>query len=70
MHYNTLIHFPHSSVGKESACNAGDLGLIPGLEGPLENERATHSNILAWRILRTEEAGRLQYMGLQELDTT
>ena len=23
--------FPRSSVGKESACNAGDLGLIPGL---------------------------------------
>ena len=23
--------FPDSSVGKESACNAGDLGLIPGL---------------------------------------
>ena len=23
--------FPHSSVGKESACNAGDLGLIPGV---------------------------------------
>ena len=23
--------FPHSSVGKESACNAGDLGSIPGL---------------------------------------
>ena len=23
--------FPQSSVGKESACNAGDLGLIPGL---------------------------------------
>ena len=22
--------FPHSAVGKESACNAGDLGLIPG----------------------------------------
>ena len=22
--------FPHSSVGKESACNAGDLGWIPG----------------------------------------
>ena len=22
--------FPHSSVGKESACNAGDRGLIPG----------------------------------------
>ena len=25
------IVFPHGSVGKESACNAGDLGLIPGL---------------------------------------
>ena len=23
--------FPHGSVGKESACSAGDLGLIPGL---------------------------------------
>ena len=23
--------FPDSSVGKESACNAGDLGSIPGL---------------------------------------
>ena len=23
--------FPHSSVGKESACNAGDMGSIPGL---------------------------------------
>ena len=28
----TLLSFPHSSVGKESVCNAGDLGLIPGLE--------------------------------------
>ena len=26
----TLLHFPHSSVGKESACDARDLGLIPG----------------------------------------
>ena len=24
--------FPCGSVGKESACNAGDLGLLPGLE--------------------------------------
>ena len=24
--------FPDSSVGKESACNVGDLGLIPGSE--------------------------------------
>ena len=26
-----LVGFPDSSVGKESACNVGDLGLIPGL---------------------------------------
>jgi len=31
---------------------------------------ATHSSILAWRIPWTEEAGRLQSMGLQELDRT
>ena len=83
--------FPDSSVGKESACNAGDPGSIPGLgrspgegighpllyswaslvaqlvknlpamretwvgslgwEDPLENGMATHSRILAWRIL-------------------
>ena len=24
------LHFPHSSVGKEPACNAGDPSLIPG----------------------------------------
>ena len=26
-----LLGFPDSSVGKESACNAGDPSLIPGL---------------------------------------
>ena len=26
---NAHMGFPHSSVGKESACNVGDLGLIP-----------------------------------------
>ena len=30
---------------------------------------ATHSSILAWRILWTEEPGRLQPMGSQESDT-
>ena len=40
-----------------------------GWEDPLEKEMATHSRILAWRILWTEESGGLQSMGLQELDT-
>ena len=30
-HLVSSLGFPHSSVGKESACNAGDLGLIPEL---------------------------------------
>ena len=57
---------PHSSVGRESACNAGDLGSIPGWEDPLEKEMAIHSSILAWRVPWTEEPGRLQSMGSQE----
>ena len=36
-----------------------------GREDPLEEEMATHSNILAWEIPWTEEPGRLQSMGLQ-----
>ena len=36
-----------------------------GQEDPLEEERATHSNILAWEIPWKEELGRLQSMGLQ-----
>ena len=86
----SLLGFLGSSAGKESACNAGDLGLIPGSgrfpgkgigyplqyywaslvaqmvknppamqetldqplgwEYPLEEDMATHSNILAGRI--------------------
>ena len=41
------------SVGKESTCNVGDLDSIPGLGDPLKKGKATHSNILAWRISRT-----------------
>ena len=92
-----------TSVGKESACNAGDPSLIPGLgrssgegigysrqyswaslvaqmaknpsamwetwvpslgwEDPLEEGMATDSNILAWRIPRTEESVRSQRVG-------
>ena len=34
-----------------------------GREDPLEEEMATHSSVLAWRIPCTEELGRLQSMG-------
>ena len=36
-----------------------------GQEDPLEKEMATHSNILAWRTLQTEEPGGIRSMGLQ-----
>ena len=58
---------------KNPPANAGDvrdMGLILGQEDALEEEMATHSNILAWRIPWTEEPGRLQSMGSQESDMT
>ena len=36
-----------------------------GQEDPLEKEMATHSSILAWRIVWTKELGGLQSMGSQ-----
>ena len=45
-----FLGFPCDSVGKESACNAGDLVRSLGWEDPLEKGKATHSSILAWRI--------------------
>ena len=62
--------FLSGSDGKESACNAGDPGSIPGSGRSLEKEMATHSSILAWRIPWTEEAGRLQSMDHKESDMT
>ena len=51
--------------GKESACNAGDPGSIPGLGRSPREGMATHSSILAWKIPYTEEPSRLQSMGSQ-----
>ena len=59
--------FPGDSYRKESACNAGDPGLIPGLGRSLEKGMATHSSILARRIPWTEEPSKLQSMGSQRV---
>ena len=40
----------YGSAGKESTCNAGNLGSILGWELPLEKGKATHSSVLVWRI--------------------
>ena len=42
--------FPSGLDGKESACDAGDLGSILSWEDPLDEGMATLSSILAWRI--------------------
>ena len=56
-----VLHFykPGWLNGKESACEAGDTGSIPGSGKSLEKEMATHSSILAWRMSWTEEPGGL-----------
>ena len=38
-----------------------------GREDPLEEDMETHPSILAWRIPRREQPGRLQSMGSQRL---
>ena len=63
------------SDAKESACSAGDSGLIPGSvrKIPLEKGMAIYSSILAWRIPWTEAEGIIMMMmmilisGLNEL---
>ena len=57
--------FPGGSDGKESTCNTGDPGSIPG-SGGSPGEGKTHSSVLAWRIPWTEDPGGLQSMGCKE----
>ena len=66
------MHFPGGSDSKESACNAGDLGLNPGLGRYLGEENGNPlQDSLAWRIPWTEEPSRLYSpWGLKESDTT
>ena len=59
MRVSINMGFPGGSDSKESACNAGDRGSIPGLGRSLEEGVATHFSIFAWRIPWTEEAGGL-----------
>ena len=60
-------------IGKTSTCKARDLqeSWVPSLGGedPLEEEMASHSSILAWRILWIEEPGGLKSM-IAESDMT
>ena len=52
---------------KNPPVKARAVGWILGQEDALEKEMGTHSSILAWEILWTEEPGGLQFMGLQRV---
>ena len=54
-------------VPKESACNTGDPGSVPGVGRSPGGGHATHSSILAWRIPWTEEPGWPQSTGSQRV---
>ena len=50
---------------KNLPASAGNVSSIPGSGRFPEDEMATHSSVLAWRIPRTEEPGGLQSTGSQ-----
>ena len=67
---NLPCGLPRWLSSKDSAGNAeGQETQVRSLgrEDPLEEEMATHSSILAWKIPWTEELGGLQSMGLQRV---
>ena len=53
--------------GKESFCNAGDVDLITGSEGPLEEGMQLTPVFLPGESPWTEESGRLQSIGSQRV---
>ena len=65
--FQSTLSFPDSSAGKESACNVGDLGLIPGL-GRSPGEREWLPTLVFWL---GEFHGLLHSpWGCKELDST
>ena len=65
--FYTTVVFPGGPDGKASACGVGEQVQSLGQEETLEEEMATHSSILAWRIPWTEEPGGLQSIVLQRI---
>ena len=66
LHIHVFVH-PLRSVVKESPCNEGDLGSIPGLGRYAQMDMTSLPSMLAWRISWTEEPSRLQSTGSQRV---
>ena len=64
---NPLLGFPGGSAGKESVCNAGDLGSIRGLVRPPEEGKGYLPTPVSWP---GEFHGLYSPWGHKELDTT
>ena len=64
-HKHLLIWLPTWLSGKESACQCRKQVGSLDHKDPLEEEMATHSGILAWKIPQTKEPAGLQSMKLQ-----
>ena len=62
--------FPGGSDSRESTCNTGHLGSIPGSGRSPEKGLATHSSVLAWRIHGQRSLGGFSPWGCKESDTT
>ena len=61
-----VMGFPRGSGGKESTCNVGDLGLIPGLE---RSPGERNGSLLQYSCLENSinrEPGGLQSIGSQK----
>ena len=65
-----FLGFPGGSAGKESACNAGDLGLIPGSGRPPGEGNGYPLQYSGLENAMDGGPGGLQSMELQESDTT
>ena len=55
------------SYGKASACNAGDLGSVPGSGRSPGEGNGNPLQYSCWKIPWMEEPGKLQSMGLQRV---
>ena len=62
-----MMSFPGDLDCKESSCNVGGPGSIPGSRRSLEKGMATFSSILAYRFPWTEELGGLLSVGSQRV---